>query len=116
MVRYSVFIVVFQESIEGNFQFFGLMFQRRSDDETVAVSVRVIVGNGDEILFKNRSETCESNFSRVVINGVILVFATFHQNSINKNLFRIRFQGVEGNQGPYRLNGKNGENLLVFFG
>lgn len=40
-------------------------------------------------------------------------FLDFSAGVARSEFNRIRFQGVEGNQGPYRLNGKNGENFIT---
>ena len=40
-------------------------------------------------------------------------FLDFSAGVARSEFHRIRFQGVEGNQGPYRLNGKNGENFIT---
>ena len=64
------------------------MFHRRSDDKTVVISVGVIVEMVMKFCLKIGRKLVKVISPRVVINGVILVFATFHENSINKNLFR----------------------------
>ena len=40
-------------------------------------------------------------------------FLDFSAGVARSEFHRIRFQGVEGNQGPYRLTGKNGENFIT---
>lgn len=40
-------------------------------------------------------------------------FLDFSAGVARSEFHRIRFQGVEGNQGSYRLNGKNGENFIT---
>ncbi len=40
-------------------------------------------------------------------------FADISAGVARSEFHRIRFQGVEGNQGPYRLNGKNGEQFIT---
>lgn len=40
-------------------------------------------------------------------------YLDFSAGIARSEFFRIRFQGVEGNQGPYRLTGKNGEQFIT---
>ena len=40
-------------------------------------------------------------------------FANISAGVARSEFYRVRFQGVEGNQGPYRLNGKNGEQFIT---
>ncbi|TXF77811.1 hypothetical protein FUA25_05515 [Chryseobacterium sp.] len=40
-------------------------------------------------------------------------FADLSIGIARSEFHRVRFQGVEGNQGPYRLNGKNGEQFIT---
>jgi hypothetical protein len=40
-------------------------------------------------------------------------FANISAGVARSEFHRIRFQGVEGNQGPYRLNGRNGEQYIT---
>ncbi len=40
-------------------------------------------------------------------------FTHFSAGVARSEFHRIRFQGIEGNQGPYRLTGKNGENFIT---
>lgn len=40
-------------------------------------------------------------------------FANISAGVARSEFHRVRFQGVEGNQGPYRLNGKNGEQFIT---
>lgn len=40
-------------------------------------------------------------------------FAEISAGVARSEFHRVRFQGVEGNQGPYRLNGKNGEQFIT---
>ncbi|MBW8360780.1 MAG: hypothetical protein K0M56_01185 [Kaistella sp.] len=40
-------------------------------------------------------------------------FADLSLGIARSEFHRVRFQGVEGNQGPYRLNGKNGEQFIT---
>jgi hypothetical protein len=40
-------------------------------------------------------------------------FLDFSAGIAQSEFFRIRFQGIEGNQGPYRLTGKNGEQFIT---
>ncbi len=50
----------------------------------------------------------ETNFGK---NGK--TFVDVSAGIARSEFFRVRFQGVEGNQGPYRLNGKNGEQFIT---
>ena len=40
-------------------------------------------------------------------------YLDFSAGVARSEFHRVRFQGVEGNQGPYRLQGKNGENFIT---
>lgn len=40
-------------------------------------------------------------------------YLDFSAGIARSEFFRIRFQGIEGNQGPYRLTGKNGEQFIT---
>ena len=40
-------------------------------------------------------------------------FANISAGVARSEFYRVRFQGVEGNQGPYRLNGKNSEQFIT---
>lgn len=40
-------------------------------------------------------------------------FANITLGVARSEFHRVRFQGVEGNQGPYRMNGKNGESFIT---
>ena len=40
-------------------------------------------------------------------------FADFSAGVARSEFHRVRFEGIEGNQGPYRLNGKNGEQFIT---
>ncbi|MBC7555916.1 MAG: hypothetical protein H7195_03025, partial [Chryseobacterium sp.] len=40
-------------------------------------------------------------------------FFDFSAGIARSEFYRIRFQGIEGNQGPYRLTGKNGEQFIT---
>lgn len=40
-------------------------------------------------------------------------FADISAGVARSEFHRVRFQGIEGNQGPYRLNGKNGEQFIT---
>lgn len=50
---------------------------------------------------------------QTILGDVNKTFANVSAGVARSEFYRVRFNGVEGNQGPYRLKGKNGEQFIT---